>query len=99
MQVRSSAPVRRSKRVSATIPISLMLEWEDSNLGHDAYTVDLSRKGARVRTTFVLSPGEIIGIVPWGESGKQIPSRVVWVQRSSVAGSLAGLEFLDPLLT
>ena len=57
MQVRSSAPVRRSKRVSATIPISLMLEWEDSKLGHDAYTVDLSRKGARVRTTFVLSLG------------------------------------------
>jgi hypothetical protein len=97
MQVRSFAPVRRLQRVSATIPISLMLDREGPKTGHDAYTVDLSRTGARVRTTFVLSAGEMVGIVPWGDSGQAIPSRVVWVQRG-YGSVLAGLEFLDTSL-
>jgi hypothetical protein len=96
MQVSSSASVRRLPRISGTIPISLLPKWDDSKTGLDAYTVDFSRIGARVRTTFVLFPGEIVGIVPWGDSGQAIPSRVVWVERSSV-GCLAGLEFLDAL--
>jgi hypothetical protein len=100
MEVVSSAHLRRSQRVSATIPISLLVESEDSKTEHDACTVDLSRNGVRVRTTFVLSPGEMVGIVALGDSGQAIPSRVVWVQRpESGRGSLAGLEFLNPLLT
>ena len=75
--------------------MSLVVEWEDSKTEHTAYTVDLSRHGARVRTTLVLFPGEMLGIVPWGDSGQAIPSRVVWVERSSICGSLAGPEFLD----
>lgn len=97
MQDFSSAPVRRAHRVSATIPIGLLLEGEESKSRHEAYTVDLSRLGARVRTTFELSPGEMISVIPWGESGNPIRSRVVWVQRSSTAACLAGLEFLGPL--
>jgi len=97
MQDLSSTPVRRLQRVSATIPISLMPEWEHSKTGHEAFTVDLSRTGARVRTTFVLSAGEKLGIVPWGDSGQTIPSRVVWVQRG-YGSLLAGLEFLDTSL-
>jgi hypothetical protein len=97
MQVSSSAPARSAQRVSATIPISLLLDWEGSKIEHDAYTVDLSSRGLRVRTTFVLFPGEMVGIVPSGEAGQAIPSRVVWVERSSVSGCLAGIEFLDTL--
>ena len=88
-----SAPVPRLPRVSATIPISLLLQGENSKTEHDAYTVDISHKGARIRTVFVLSPGQMIGIVFAGDSGQAILSRVVWVKRSSVVGSLAGLEF------
>lgn len=97
MQVLSSGPVRRLQRVSATIPIGLLLEGEDSRTEHDAYTVDISRRGVRVRTAFALFPGQMVGIVPSGDSGQAMPSRVVWVERSS-AWSLAGLEFLDALL-
>jgi len=71
------------------------VEREDSKTEHTAYTVDLSRHGARVRTTLVLFPGEMLGIVPWDDSREAIPSRVVWVERSSLRGSLAGLEFLN----
>jgi hypothetical protein len=96
MQVLPPTPDRRLQRVSATITISLLLEQEDSSTEHAAYTVDISSKGARVRTAFVLIPGQMVGIVASEPSGQAIPSRVVWVQRSSVVGSLAGLEFLDP---
>ena len=95
MQDSSSGPVRLSQRVSATIPLSLLLVAVDSRTGHDAYTVDISAKGARVRTTFRLMVGQLIGIVPSGDFGQAIRSRVVWVDRSSDVGSLAGLEFLD----
>ena len=94
MEVFISAPARSFDRVSATIPISLFLEGEDSKMEHSAYTVDFSHDGVRVRTSLVLFPGEMLGIVAWGDSGKAIPCRVVWAERSSVSGSLAGLEFL-----
>ena len=70
---------------------------EDSKTEHDAYTVDISSKGARIRTVFVLSPGQMVGIVLAGDSRGAMTSRVVWVERSSVVGSLAGLEFLDTM--
>lgn len=96
MESVSFTSLRRSLRVSATIPISLLPERENSKAGHNAYTVDLSRQGVRVRSTFVLSPGEIVGIIPDGDTGKAIPSRVVWVEQG-YRSFLAGLEFLDPL--
>jgi hypothetical protein len=97
MQDISSASVRRLQRVAATIPINLLLDREDSKTGHDAITVDFSLSGARVRTSLLLSPGETVQIVLWGNYGQAIPSRVVWVHGASVFGSLAGLEFVNPL--
>ena len=96
MQNVSAPPVRRSRRLLATFPVSLFLDRDDSGTGIDAYTVDISRFGARIRTTFVLSPGETIGFAASEDSGPPTRSRVVWVQRASVAGSLAGVEFLEP---
>ena len=97
MRVSSSALARSVQRVSATIPISLLLEWEGAKTEHDAYTVDLSSRGVRLRTTFVLFPEERVGIVPLGDATHAIPSRVVWVERSSASGCLAGIEFLATL--
>jgi hypothetical protein len=94
MELSSAVDNRRLERVSATVPISLLLDWGDSETECDAYTVDISRKGARVRSVFILSPGQMVGIAFEGDSVQAIPSRIVWVERSST-GSLAGLEFLD----
>jgi hypothetical protein len=100
MEPAPPALLRRAQRVSATIPVSLLIESGNSTTERDAYTVDLSRYGARIRTSHTLSPGEKIGIIPSGDSGQTIPGRVVWVQRGEFGrGSLAGLEFLNPLLT
>jgi len=77
--------------------MSLLLDREDSKTRHEAFTVDFSRNGVQVRTSLGLSPGDTVNIVLWGNLEQIIPSRVVWVQRESVFGSLAGLEFLDTL--
>ena len=94
MQVAPHTTERRSERVSATIPIILLMQQDDSKTEHDAWMVDISSKGARVRTALVLLAGQIVGIIPSGDSGQAIPYRVVWVERSS-SGCLAGLALLE----
>ena len=94
MQVASYSTERRTQRVSATIPISLLMQMEDSKTKHDAWMVDISSKGARVRTALVLLAGQIVGIIASGDSGQAAPYRVVWVERSS-SGCLAGLALLE----
>ena len=94
MQAISYSAKRRSERLPATIPISLYFQREDSKTDHDAWIVDISSNGARVRSTFVLFVGQTVGIVPLGDFGEAIPYRVVWVERSA-SGCLAGLALLE----
>jgi len=89
-----SAPIRRSRRVPANIPIKLLTEGGRSKIGREARTVDLSVQGARIQTSFALSAGELIYLVDWGDYGGSTPSRVVWVQQIPSGGSLAGIEFV-----
>jgi hypothetical protein len=93
----SAVTDRRLDRLSATIPISVLLSRENYQAEFDAYTVDVSHRGIRLRTNFALFPGDMLGIAQGDEPNTSIPSRVVWVQRTSVGGSLAGLEFLTGL--
>jgi hypothetical protein len=86
-------PERRSPRVPAKISLRLLLEGENSPVGHSAHTVDLSDRGLRIRTTSALSAGQIVQIVAWGDGGRPMPSRVVWVQQTPSGESLAGIEF------
>jgi hypothetical protein len=95
MQDSSALVERRLERLSATFSISLLLSRENHSTEFEAYTVDISHRGLRVRTNFVLFPGDLIGIAPGTEAEQGIASRVVWAQRSSLGGSVAGLEFLE----
>ena len=97
METGSSPGARRSQRIVATIPISLFPHKHDRKEAYDAYTMDLSRFGARIRSNFELSVGDEVGVLPSGDPGQAIRSRVVWVQRTSTSESYAGLEFLSPL--
>ncbi len=94
MQAASYTTERRSQRVSATIPINLVMHQDEIKIEHDAWMVDISSKGARVRAGLVLLAGQTIGIMPAGDPGQEIPYRVVWVERAS-SGSLAGLALLE----
>ena len=97
MPVVSSPPTRSLPRISATIPISLIPQSGFSQEAHDAFTVDLSPFGARIRTTFALVVGELVTVCAAGDSGQGYPCRVVWAKRSVPGGSVAGLEFLPTL--
>jgi hypothetical protein len=90
-------PTRRTQRMSAIIPVSLLLADHQHTTQFEAYTVDVSHIGMKLRTTFALYPGDTVGIALDEQSDSAISSRVVWVQRTAVGGSLAGLEFLDTL--
>ena len=64
----------------------------------EAFTVDLSPQGAKVRTALALLPGGAVGIVAGGDSQHAIAARVVWAKRVGSDGwSLAGLEFVEAL--
>jgi PilZ domain len=89
-----SGPERRSARVPAKLSIRLLLNGEDASPGRSAHTVDLSDRGLRIRTGSSLSAGATIRIDSWGEDGRPMPSRVVWVQQSATGEFVAGVEFL-----
>ena len=69
---------------------------EGKAVAHDAFTIDFSDLGARIRTTVSLAPGEAVGIVAYERKRETVPCRVVWVASSETNGFReAGLEFLS----
>ena len=88
--------VRRCERKPKTIPISLVLK-DQSKLDGSAFTLDISLRGASVRTKLALSPGESVGVVPKGDLPHAIPARAVWVREDECKWTYAGLEFVDTM--
>jgi hypothetical protein len=98
MQMAETVNPRRWDRQPASIPISLVLKPEEFKSDDSAVTVDISLRGARVRTRLALVPGEWVGVVAKGEFPHAIPTRVVWVrEEESTHWTLAGLEFINTL--
>lgn len=98
MQMAEPVNPRRWDRQPASIPISLVLKPEEFKSDESAVTLDISLRGARVRTKLALVPGEWVGVVAKGEFPHAIPTRVVWVQEEeSTHWTLAGLEFINTL--
>ena len=89
--------IRRCERKPKTIPISLVLEADQSKLDGAAFTLDISMGGASVRTKLPLVPGESVGVVPRGDIPHAIPARAVWVREDECKWTYAGLEFLDTM--
>ena len=87
---------RRSERKIAKIAIVVFVDHEREQGGSDAYTVDVSTLGARIRSELSLTPGQMVEVVPVNGS-EPVTARVVWVGRpASELQGQAGLEFLDP---
>ncbi len=98
MEEKTSPSIRRWERRPATIPVSLVLKADRFKSDDSATTVDISLRGARVRTKLALAPGEWVGLIPKGEFPHAIPTRVIWVQEyESGEWTFAGLEFLSAL--
>ena len=95
MPVTTTISARRCERKPKTIPISLVLKGGPSMSDGSAFTLDISLRGASVRTKLPLFPGEWVGVVPKGEISYPIPARAVWVREDKYLWTYAGLEFLD----
>jgi PilZ domain len=87
---------RRSRRVPAQLPIKLLLGSLFTKSACEAFTLDISQSGARVRANVALSPGQAVQVVPNEGMERAIPGRIVWVNKL-IAGPSgeAGIEFLS----
>ena len=100
MPLAISANTRRSERVQARFPVTLLVDSRDRNSKHDAWTVDLSQVGASIRTGAVLVPGQILEVNLSKAMRCAARSRVIWVgSPASDRFDQAGLEFIAPLPT
>ena len=89
---------RRSHRIYAKLPIRLEVGSPDTKVAHEAFTVDLSPLGARVRANIPLSQGQTVKVFSNEGPKYVIPSRVVWVRMADRdRDGEAGLEFLQAL--
>ena len=87
---------RRSERKIAKIAIVVFVDKENEHEGSDAFTVDVSARGARIQSDLTLTPGQMVEVVPVNGSDP-VAARVVWVGKpASELEGQAGLEFLDP---
>jgi len=95
MPVTTSLSARRCERKPKTMPVSLVLKGGPNMSDGSAFTLDISLRGASVRTKLPLFPGEWVGVVPQGDIPHAIPARAVWVREDKFMWTYAGLEFLD----
>jgi hypothetical protein len=90
------ADYRRWERRPLSIPVTLASKTGSFQVDDSATTVDVSPRGAKVRTKLSLAPGQLLGVFPQGEFPDAIRTRVVWVNEYELDDwTLAGLEFLN----
>jgi hypothetical protein len=93
MQENTCHTPRRWQRQPSNIPISLVLEADPFKADDSAITVEISPRGASVRTKLALVRGEWVKVVANGEISHAVAAHVVWVREDESGHStLAGLE-------
>jgi len=89
---------RRSKRIPARIPVTLIVQSTGEKVIREVYTCDLSQHGLRIQAHVPLIPGQTVKVIPSEGPRYAVHSRVAWVGPvgSRLEGQ-AGIEFLNPL--
>lgn len=96
MQENTSHIPRRWERRPVTIPISLVLDYDNLKTDNSALAVDISPRGANVQTKLALVPGEWLKVAATGDISHSVAAHVVWVREDESSHStFAGLEFLN----
>ena len=90
---------RRSPRTKADGPVTLVVNTDRSRIANNAFALDFSCLGARVRTAIDLKAGQLVIVIPREGKGEAVPSRVVWIgpKKASERTSEVGLAFLQPV--
>ncbi len=85
--------LRRSPRISATIPVLLRCEAPDRPWEEKTETSLVSRHGMQVSCRSEVRTGDQLICVRL-DSGTRLEARVVWIHKKTGGGAEAGLEFL-----
>jgi len=94
MSAQTEPFARQARRLPARIPVKLIFDSRRPEVTHNAFTVDISPSGARVRAGVSLSPGQAVNVIPNEGTQYAIPGRVVWVSEVPAdPGAEAGIEF------
>ena len=97
MQQTISPNKRRAERKLTSKAIALVVDSDHKRIVNQAFAVDLSELGARIRTPVRLEPGQRVTVIPREGKAYAVPSRVIWVNGSQPeTGSEIGLAFLEP---
>jgi hypothetical protein len=84
---------RRWQRQTSKIPIRLIMEFDPLKADDSAITVDISPRGASIRTKLALALGDWVKIAAKGEFKQLVAALVVWVREDeSDHSTVAGLE-------
>lgn len=88
---------RHAKRVSSKVPVQVLIDEQTAEC-HPASTIDHSRFGIRLESEALLTPGQIVEVIPNGATEYLLLCRVIWVgEPGTPSAGEAGLEFLYPL--
>ncbi|MDE3181024.1 MAG: PilZ domain-containing protein [Acidobacteriota bacterium] len=97
MSETSSADRRRATRRETGKAIALVVDSGRGQISNQAFAVNLSELGARVRAQVHLEPGQRVTVIPLEGKAYAVPSRVIWVHPAGLSGGgEAGIAFLEP---
>ena len=89
---------RQADRKPVARSIVLFVDSEHAQIANNAFAIDLSALGVRIRSTVSLLPGQLVTIVPREGAEQSIRSLVIWVgEAGSKRAGEAGFAFLQPL--
>ncbi len=89
---------RRNERAVVNRPVTLVVDSSHDQIAHNAFALDLSEVGARLRAGIDLQPGQMVTIIPNEGSAQSVKSQVIWVgEKGSARSGEAGLAFLQPV--
>jgi PilZ domain len=90
---------RHNERTVVNRPVALVVDSSHDQIAYNAFAIDLSDVGARVRAAIDLTPGQMVTIIPKEGSTQSVKSRVIWVgEKGSTRAGEAGIAFLQPLM-
>jgi PilZ domain-containing protein len=89
---------RRYKRLALNVPVTLVVGTGSQRVLNDSQMLDASEWGARLKSDVVVSPGQLVEVIPREGTGLSVRGRVVRIDRFRFGESNElGLEFLNPV--
>jgi hypothetical protein len=98
MRTYAIATGRRYERKPANNPATIIVGCNGNKSEHQAYLVEISQRGLRLRVDASLTPGQIVLVMSGDRPKSAVRGRVAWAREPKSGRQWeAGLELLQPL--